>query len=243
MKKTVVTRNIIQLTRWPLLFPVNVALVNEDDGITLVDAAMPGSDKAILEAAGEMGAPIKRIVLTHTDSDHIGALDELAGMLPGVEVLMTSRAAQLLSGDFSQSPEEAALGNLGRFRKSAKTGPTDIVRDGDMIGSLQVVESPGHAPDHIALLDTRDGTLLAGDAFQTRGGMAVAGVIRPAFPFPGIFTWNKALALESAIRLRELNPTRLVVGHGDPLDEPQAAMDLAIDVASRKLGRSVTHAT
>lgn len=243
MKKTEITRNLTQLTRWPLVFPVNVYLVREDDGITLVDAAMPGSGKDILAAAEAMGAPITRIVLTHADSDHIGALDELREALPDAEVLMTARSAQLVSGDFTQSPDEAAMGGLGRFRKTATTQPTRIVAGGDRIGSLQVVDSPGHAPDHVALFDTRDRTLIAGDSFQTRGGMAVSGTIRPAFPFPGIFTWNKPAALESAIALRALNPSRLLVGHGDALENPLPEMDRAIEVARRKLGRQVTHAS
>lgn len=242
MKMTEITRNLTQLTKWPLVFPVNVFMVREEDGITLVDAALPGSGKDILAAAKAIGAPIRRIVLTHADSDHIGALDELREALPHAEVLMTARSAQLVSGDFAQTPEEAELGGLGRFRKTAKTQPTRVISGGDRVGSLQVVDSPGHAPDHIALFDTRDNTLIAGDAFQTRGGMAVSGTIRPTFPFPGIFTWNKPAALESAIELRALSPSRMVVGHGKPLENPLAEMDRAIEVARRKLGRQVTHA-
>jgi hypothetical protein len=48
MKKTVLSPALTQLTRWPVAFPINVYLVREDDGLTLVDAAMPGCGKAIL---------------------------------------------------------------------------------------------------------------------------------------------------------------------------------------------------
>lgn len=242
MKITRLNPNLTQLTRWPVPFPINVYLVRDGDGLTLVDTAMPGSGKAILAAAGEIGLPINRIVLTHADSDHIGALDELHAALPQAEVLMTARTAQLVSGDFTQDEDEALKGGLGRFRKTANTRPTRIIGAGDMLGSLQVVESPGHSPDHIALFDPRDRTLIAGDAFQTRGGMAVSGTIRPTFPFPGIFTWHKPTALESAIALRALNPDLLVVGHGDALVNPQAAMERAIRVAERKLGGRMQHA-
>src|ERR687886_746883 len=48
---------------------------------------------------------------------------------------------------------------------------------GDRVGSLAVIVAPGHTPGHVAFLDTRDRTLIAGDAFQTRGGVAVAGTL------------------------------------------------------------------
>ena len=51
------------------LHMVNAYLVREDDGLTLVDTAVPRSAKAILAAAEELGAPIVRIVLTHAHVD------------------------------------------------------------------------------------------------------------------------------------------------------------------------------
>jgi glyoxylase-like metal-dependent hydrolase (beta-lactamase superfamily II) len=99
---------------------------------------------------------------------------------------------------------------------------------GDRVGSLEVVASPGHTPGHVAYLDTRNRDLIAGDALQTKGGIAVAGVIRPRFPLPALGTWDKATARESAVALRALEPGRLAVGHGDVLDSPADAMAQAI---------------
>ncbi len=67
--------NITRVSRYGF---VNCYLVREDDGLTLVDTMIPGSQKKILAAAERLGAPIKRIVLTHAHGDHIGSLDALA---------------------------------------------------------------------------------------------------------------------------------------------------------------------
>ena len=243
MKTTQHGTHLTQLTRWPLLFPVNVYLVREDDGLTLIDAAVPGSTKAILAAADAIGLPITRIALTHGHADHVGSLDALRTALPDAEVLMTLRTAQLLSGDRSQSSDEASMGKLSGSWKTLETRPTRTIGHGDRVGSLEVVSAPGHSPDQVAYFDTRDRTLIAGDAFQTRGGIAVSGVVRPLFPFPALATWHKPTALESAIRLRGLNPSRLVVGHGTGISDPQAAMDRAIAVAERKLEGRRLHAS
>jgi glyoxylase-like metal-dependent hydrolase (beta-lactamase superfamily II) len=111
------------------------------------------------------------------------------------------------------------------------------VLPGDHVGSLTVVAAPGHTPGHLAFLDTRDGTLIAGDAFQTRGGIAVAGTLRPLFPFPALATWHPPTALASAQMLRALLPTRLAVGHGAVLDDPLPAMDRAIARAEQQQTR------
>jgi glyoxylase-like metal-dependent hydrolase (beta-lactamase superfamily II) len=232
--------NLIQLTRYPRMFPVNCYLVREDDGLTLIDAGLGGSAEAILEAARALGLPVRRIVLTHAHGDHIGSLDALHQPLPEAEVLVSARDARFLAGDMRLDPEEPQAKLRGDYR-TITTRPTRLLADGDRVGSLQVVSAPGHTPGHIALFDTRDGTLIAGDAFQTRAGVAVAGTIRPLFPFPAMATWHRPTALASARRLRALEPARLAVGHGEVLERPLAAIDRAIDAAARAVEEVQPH--
>jgi glyoxylase-like metal-dependent hydrolase (beta-lactamase superfamily II) len=231
---------LVQLTKFPRIFPVNCYLVREGDGLTLVDAAIPGCESAIVGAARGLGLPIRRIVLTHAHGDHIGSLDALHKLLPKAEVLVSARDARFLSGDMRLDPDEPRTKLRGGYQTVA-TAPTRLLSDGERLGSLEIVSTPGHTPGHIALFDTRDGSLIAGDAFQTRAGVAVSGTIRPLFPFPAMATWNRPLALESARRLRALGPSRLAVGHGEVLERPLEAIDRAIAVAERKLAQS--HAT
>lgn len=235
MRSTQHGTHLTQLTRFPRLFPVNCYLVREDDGLTLIDAAIGGCAPAILAAAQRLGAPIRRIVLTHAHGDHIGSLDALRQALPEAEVIIGEREARLLAGDMRLDPDEPQAPVKGAFQPVA-TRPTRLVRDGDTVGSLRVVAAPGHTPGQIALLDQRDGSLVAGDALQTRAGLAVAGTPRLLFPFPAMATWHPPSALASARRLRALEPRRLAVGHGEVLEQPQAGLDRAIEEAARRLG-------
>jgi glyoxylase-like metal-dependent hydrolase (beta-lactamase superfamily II) len=213
------------VTRITRLGVVNAYLVEEDDGLTLVDAMIPRSSKAILEAAA--GRPIKRIALTHAHGDHIGSLDALAQEIPGVEVLISARDARLLAKDMTLDPGEPDTKLRGGY-PGAKTRPTRTVEGGERIASLEVVASPGHTPGHVAFFDTRDGTLYCGDAYSTLGGVATTAKVNPRFPLPGLATWHRPTVLESAKALRELEPTRLAPGHGKVVDSPARAMDQAI---------------
>jgi glyoxylase-like metal-dependent hydrolase (beta-lactamase superfamily II) len=85
-------------------------------------------------------------------------------------------------------------------------------------------------------LDLRDRTLIAGDAFQTQGGLAVAGQLRLLFPLPALATWHAPTALASARRLTALEPARLAVGHGPVLERPGAAMGRVSERFARRLG-------
>jgi glyoxylase-like metal-dependent hydrolase (beta-lactamase superfamily II) len=231
MKITHHGSTLTQLTRFPLFFPINCYLVREDDGLTLIDTAIGGSATAILGAAAALGLPIRRIVLTHSHMDHIGALDALHQALPDSEVLVSAREARFMSGDMALDPQEPQTPLRGGYTQSA-TRPTRLLADGDRVGSLQVVSTPGHTPGHIALYDPRDGSLIAGDAFQTRAGVAVSGTVRWGFPFPALATWSRSESLSSARRLRALNPSRLAIGHGVVLEQPLDLIDQAIAVAA-----------
>jgi glyoxylase-like metal-dependent hydrolase (beta-lactamase superfamily II) len=210
---------------------VNAYLVTEEDGFTLIDTMLPRSARKILQTAARTGRPIVRIVLTHAHGDHIGSLDELAAALPGAEVVVGEREARLLHRDRSLDPGEPRSSLKGSYRGS-RTVPTRTVAPGERIGSLEVIAAPGHTPGQIALLDTRDRTLICADAFSTLGGVETSARPNWRFPLPAMATWDRPTALASARALRALEPSRLAPGHGRIVHEPAAAMDTAIARAS-----------
>ena len=231
MKTTQLGQFLIQLTR---LWAFNCFLVREANGFTLIDTNLPGSATAILQAAQQLGMPITRIALTHSHQDHAASLDALHLALPQAEIAFPAREARFLAGDLSLDPAEPQAKLRGGYI-TVTTQPTRLLQPGDRLGSLEVIPAPGHTPGHIAFLDTRDRSLIAGDAFQTQFGIAVSGTLKWLFPFPALATWHKPTALQSARALRALNPARLAVGHGPALENPQAGMDAAILAAARQL--------
>ena len=235
MKITRHGQYLVQLTRYAAVFPMNCYLVREEDGLTLVDstASSPGPDLA--RAASELGLTLRRIALTHAHGDHVGGVAGVREGYPGIVVSIGERDSRLLAGDSAPVPGEPPAPARGWFLKVGWR-PDQLLKPGDRVGSLEVVASPGHTPGHIAFLDVRDRTLIAGDAFQTRGGIAVSGVVRPLFPFPALATWHKPTALASAQALRKLEPSRLAVGPGAVLEEPLPAMDRAIAAAQAAFG-------
>jgi len=226
------TKNLFRLTRFGM---INCFLVREDDGLALVDTGLAGSASGILKAAQTMGAAIRRIVLTHAHIDHVGSTDALIRKLPGVEFVVGQRESRLLSCDFSLDAGERGKKLFGY--PGVKSRPTLLLNDGDRVGSLRAIFSPGHTPSHMAYLDVRDGSVIAGDAFTTQMGVIAAGVFKFYFPFPALFSWNREYAAESAKKLRNLKPVRLAVGHGKTIESPLAAMDEATELAFQQCGK------
>ena len=128
-----------RITRYGI---VNCYLVEEPEGLTVIDTMLPRSAKKILAAAEARGKPIVRILLTHAHGDHIGSLDELYEALPDAEAIISVRDARLLAKDMSLDPGEPEDKLRGDYR-GAETRPDREIRPGDRVGSLEAVARRG----------------------------------------------------------------------------------------------------
>jgi glyoxylase-like metal-dependent hydrolase (beta-lactamase superfamily II) len=226
---------LYQVTFMASVFPVNCYLVEEEDGLTLIDAALPYSMKGILSAAEMIGKPITKIILTHAHEDHVGSLDRIKEEVPDVPVYISVRDNRIVNGDTSLDEHEHQVPIKGGVPKKLKTRANILLKEGDLIGSLAAIETPGHTPGSMSFIDTRTKALIAGDAYQTRGGVAVAGDLMPWFPFPAFGTWSKETSVASAKKLVGYRPKLLAAGHGEMLENPIEAMEKAIKNLEQKL--------
>jgi len=233
--KIVRDRNIYQLIFLPGFFPVNCYIVEEQASITLIDTGIPSSFKGIVKVINEIGKPLKHILITHAHGDHVGSLVELNKAFPDIPISISRRDSRLLKGDVELEPHEQQTPIKGGIPKNIHLQPNQLLQEGDQIGSLEVIATPGHTPGSISFFDTRDHSIIVGDAIQTRGGIAVSGQLRPFFPFPAIATWSKEKALESVKKIVALEPKLLAVGHGEMIVEPKEAILRAIKEAEQKI--------
>ncbi|HUP61559.1 MAG TPA: MBL fold metallo-hydrolase [Thermoanaerobaculia bacterium] len=89
----------------------------------------------------------------------------------------------------------------------------EIVSDGDVIGEIEAVATPGHTAEHVCYL-TRDGDLFTGDTILGFGTTAI-------FPPDG----HMGDYLRSLAKLRARNPRRIFPGHGPTRDDAVALID------------------
>jgi len=205
MKVTKISEHIWSLKTW-IIIPIHVWLVADKDGLTLVDAGIPSMASGILRTIDELGrGPLNRIVLTHGHSDHVGAIPRIIADRK-VPVYVNSIEIPYMEGELAYP----------RRKKAAASVPKGIVQSlgqGEdnaglqAIGGLKPYWTPGHSPGHTAFYHEQDRVLLAGDLFTSKKG-------RLNRPMP-MFTADMEEAVRSAAIVRELQPARVEVCHGN----------------------------
>lgn len=168
------------------------AYVVGEAGALLVDpaATTPGLTAAVEER------DVAHVAVTHTHVDHVGAVADYAADL-GATVW-------------------ARAGREDAFERATGLAPDRTFREGTVVGPTTVVETPGHASDHVAFVtDSTDGPgeALVGDVAMAEGSVVIGG------------SGDLRAYMTTLRRLRRMDLARLHPGHGPAIDDPDATLD------------------
>jgi glyoxylase-like metal-dependent hydrolase (beta-lactamase superfamily II) len=160
-------------------------------------AGGPHIDRVLSAAREHRG--IAGIALTHRHLDHAGGA-----------MALRSEAGAPLAASTTREPARS-------FEPDAAELVIDVeLSEGDVFGPLQVLETPGHAADHLSFVT---GTVLfCGDTVLGEGSVFVP-------PGGGSMT----AYLESLRKLKALALTELCPGHGPVVWDPAAKLDEYIE--------------
>ena len=195
----------------------NCYFVKGDDGWTLIDTGMPNNAKKILSYASDVlkiqPSDIKTIIITHAHFDHTGSLAPLK-KITGAKVAVHSEDADFVSGkrklsipQRGMSIQRVMIMLLSPMFKAAPVQPDIILNEGDMIGQLKVLHTPGHTPGSICLLHKNSSVLFVGDLIRFMNGNIVGPPI----------TMDANQIKESIAKISKLDFDVMLSGHGQPL--------------------------
>ncbi|KIL39850.1 hydrolase glyoxylase [Gordoniibacillus kamchatkensis] len=223
MKIEAISNRVWSLKTW-IIIPVTVWAVADEDGLTLIDAGIPAMAGGILRFVEQSGLQLRRVVLTHGHSDHIGALKR---------VLAVHRVPVYAHPD--EIPYMEGRLPYPRRRKAVPViAPGDVLpleSEGDRllpVGGLVPYHTPGHSPGHVAYYEPEAGVLLAGDLFTSKRGT----IRRPM----AMFTADMAEAVRSSAIVDRLRPARLEVCHGGPVLHPAEQIEAYRQQAWKRIG-------
>lgn len=211
---------------------VNCYLIEDEDGVTLVDAGLPSMWSMLLEGLEERGrgpGDVRALVLTHGHFDHVGFARRVQQEW-GVPVYGHAADARLAEHPYRYRTERnrflypvahpRSLPLLGRMAAAGALTVRGVrglrrAEPGACLpvpGRPTVLHTPGHTDGHCVLhLPGRD-TVLSGDALVTldpytgrRGPQIVAGAA----------TSSSSVALESLDTVASTGARTVLPGHGE----------------------------
>jgi len=203
---------------------VRAFLIEDGPDMTLIDTLYEQDAHLVFDAIhrlGRGGSNLKRIVLSHAHRAHLGGLAALKSW-SGARVYSHAWEADIIAGNRKAQPVSIIprrplrvyipfqLGLALGFGAHPACPVDEALDDGDEIGGLEVLHTPGHSPGHLSFYSAERNALISGDAIATW----------PRFEagWPA-FTLNEAQHRASIQRLARLEAKVVGVGHGDPITD------------------------
>lgn len=132
-------------------------------------------DSSIVPALKKLGLTLKDIhwmAMTHIHGDHVGGCARLRTLAPHIKLAVFSDSRARMEDPLAYSKEIRA-----RFPQDSAAPPAVLdgvqpdllLKDGDMLGSLRLLHTPGHDTDSCCYLEVNSGTLITGDSLQLNG--------------------------------------------------------------------------
>ncbi|PSQ42293.1 MBL fold hydrolase [Halobacteriales archaeon SW_7_68_16] len=192
---------------------VNAYLVEDDDEVVLIDAGTPWDADDIrsgLSDARYDPGDLDRVLVTHYDLDHVGALAKLD---LSATVVMGEPDASVLAGR-RKPPWRNHKGAFQRLMSVFVSRPNltvETIADGDGTGSFTAYHTPGHSPGHMAYVSTDRDVAFVGDLVREKDGRFE--------PPPWILSYDSDAIRESIRGYADRVPSTAVCcpGHGDPV--------------------------
>lgn len=165
-----------------IIYPV---VIYDENEMVLIDCGYPGFLPRLQESAMNYGIDLSRltkVIITHHDFDHMGALAELKRADPNIKVLASFEEEKYISGSKKSlrlQQAEAIYDTLPESQKQAakqfskvleaveNVEVNQILNDGDILpccGGIKIVATPGHMPGHISIYHIESRSFIAGDA-------------------------------------------------------------------------------
>ena len=192
--------------------------ISDKNEISIIDSGMPGNANKILSQISELDISfdkIKHIILTHADIDHMGSVADLKNATGALVAIHENEVSYLL-GEKMRKLEGLRGRVIGlifrilfKFIKTKRIIPDITLKEGDFIGGLEVIYSPGHTEGSISLYSAATG-LFSGDAIITDINSNIKG-------FKNRSASDALEAAKTINKIKQLKFEILLPGHGSPV--------------------------
>ena len=169
-----------------------VVLWDGGDGVTLVDAGMPGQLPQIeagLKGLGLSLQDVRRLLLTHQDLDHIGSADAVA-RATGASVYAHQADVPYIQGELpllkldagrfesrlTGLPEAQRQSVLQLLASPPRVRVETVLNGGEELpfhGGVVVIPTPGHTPGHVSYYLKKQKLLIAGDVLLEKSAQRI----------------------------------------------------------------------